>query len=142
MRERISFASGLMACIAAALLTACGGGGGGGGSGGIPLLPLVPAAPVSLSGTATYEFVLAWHFPNRTPSRCGWSAPKGHENTVIGNWYATRFTDAWEAAAYAAPPHGTSPPRPPLRETERRAPTGRTSLRRRHAPSRMPSPGG
>lgn len=57
MRERISFASGLMACIAAALLTACGGGGGGGGGGGIPLLPLVPAAPVSLSGTATYESV-------------------------------------------------------------------------------------
>ncbi len=51
---------------------------------------------------ATYEFLLAWHFPNRTPARCGWSAPKGHENTVIGNWYATRFSDAWEAASYAA----------------------------------------
>ena len=25
---------------------------------------------------ASYTFVLAWHFPNRTPERCGWSAPK------------------------------------------------------------------
>ena len=49
-----------------------------------------------------YTFLLAWHFPNRTPARCGWSAPKGDENTVIGNWYATRFTDAWAAASYAA----------------------------------------
>ncbi len=50
--------------------------------------------------SATYEFVLAWHFPNRTPARCGWQAPKGHENTVIGNWYAVRFADAWDAAQY------------------------------------------
>ncbi|MET3379331.1 hypothetical protein [Variovorax paradoxus] len=56
MRQSISFASGLVACIAAALLTACGGGGGGGG-GGIPLLPVLPATPVALSGTATYESV-------------------------------------------------------------------------------------
>ena len=52
--------------------------------------------------SADFEFLLAWNFPNRTPARCGWSAPKGHENTVIGNWYSTRFPDAWEAAAYAA----------------------------------------
>ena len=51
---------------------------------------------------ASYSFLLAWHFPNRTPARCGWDAPKGHENTVIGNWYATRFQDAWAAAEYAA----------------------------------------
>ena len=58
MRQGISFASGLMACIAAVLLTACGGGGGGGG-GGLPFLPVlpVPTTPVALSGTATYESV-------------------------------------------------------------------------------------
>ncbi|MDN6884041.1 hypothetical protein QMO14_10590 [Variovorax sp. CAN2819] len=56
MGQRISFSSGLVACVAAVLLTACGGGGGGGG-GGIPLLPLIPAAQVALSGTATYESV-------------------------------------------------------------------------------------
>ena len=50
----------------------------------------------------TYEFLLAWHFPNRTPARCGWTAPKGYENVIIGNWYTTRFHDAWDAATYAA----------------------------------------
>ena len=41
-------------------------------------------------------------FPNRTPERCGWHAPEGDEKTIIGNWYATRFSDAWAAAEYAA----------------------------------------
>jgi non-lysosomal glucosylceramidase len=49
-----------------------------------------------------YSFLLAWHYPNRTPRRCGWSAPKGDEDTLIGNYYTTRFRDAWEAARYAA----------------------------------------
>jgi non-lysosomal glucosylceramidase len=49
-----------------------------------------------------YTFLLAWHFPNRTPARCGWTAPPGDENTVIGNWCTTRFPDAWGAASYAA----------------------------------------
>ncbi len=51
---------------------------------------------------AEYIFLLAWHFPNRTPERCGWEAPKGHEQSVIGNWYAKRFADAWAVAEYAA----------------------------------------
>lgn len=51
---------------------------------------------------ADYTFLLAWHFPNRTPRRCGWEAPKGDEDTIIGNWYTTRFADAWSAAEYAA----------------------------------------
>jgi non-lysosomal glucosylceramidase len=52
--------------------------------------------------SADYTFLLGWHFPNRTPAWCGWSAPKGDENTVIGNYYSTRFASAWEAAEYAA----------------------------------------
>ena len=53
-------------------------------------------------GSADYTFLLAWHFPNRTPKWCGWSAPKGHENDVIGNYYCTRFKDAWAVAEFAA----------------------------------------
>ncbi|MBV8550478.1 MAG: hypothetical protein JOY54_04205 [Acidobacteriaceae bacterium] len=49
-----------------------------------------------------YAFLLAWHFPNRTPERCGWQAPKGHEQANIGNWYTTRFNDAWSVAEYAS----------------------------------------
>jgi uncharacterized protein (DUF608 family) len=51
---------------------------------------------------ASYNFLLSWHFPNRTPAWSGWTAPKGHENDVIGNYYCTRFTDAWDAAQTAA----------------------------------------
>jgi uncharacterized protein (DUF608 family) len=51
---------------------------------------------------ADFSFLLAWHFPNRTPRRCGWSANRGEEDTLIGNYYTTRFADAWIAAAYAA----------------------------------------
>jgi uncharacterized protein (DUF608 family) len=51
---------------------------------------------------ADFEFLLAWHFPNRTPAWCGWTAPKGEENAIIGNHYAQRFSDAWAAAAHAS----------------------------------------
>jgi non-lysosomal glucosylceramidase len=49
-----------------------------------------------------FTFLLAWHFPNRTPDWCGWAAPPGKGKTVIGNYYATRFKDAWDAAQYTA----------------------------------------
>ena len=52
--------------------------------------------------SAAYEYLLAWHFPNRTPKHCGWRAPKGEENTIIGNWYSTKFPNSWAAAEYTA----------------------------------------
>jgi uncharacterized protein (DUF608 family) len=51
---------------------------------------------------ADFTFLLAWHFPNRTPAWCGWDAPQGEENTIIGNYYARRFADAWKVAEYTA----------------------------------------
>jgi non-lysosomal glucosylceramidase len=57
---------------------------------------------IAARGSAEFTFLLAWHFPNRTPEGCGWHAPKGFEKTVIGNHYCTRFADAWAAAAHAA----------------------------------------
>ncbi len=57
---------------------------------------------IAAGKSADYTFLLAWHFPNRTPRWCGWAAPKGDEDTIIGNHYATRFADAWAAADYAA----------------------------------------
>jgi uncharacterized protein (DUF608 family) len=54
-----------------------------------------------------FTFLLAWHFPNRTPRWCGWSAPKGEEDTIIGNYYTTRFGDAWAAAEYTVEHLGT-----------------------------------
>jgi len=52
--------------------------------------------------SAQYTFLLGWRFPNRTPEWSGWQAPKGKERTNVGNYYCTRFTDAWEAVRYAA----------------------------------------
>ena len=57
---------------------------------------------IPAGASAEYTFLLTWHFPNRTPKRCGWSAPKSHENDLIGNYYCTRFKDAWAVAEYAA----------------------------------------
>ncbi len=57
---------------------------------------------IAPGASAAYTFLLAWHFPNRTPAGCGWTAPKGEEQTVIGNHYCVRFADAWAAAEYAA----------------------------------------
>ena len=57
---------------------------------------------IAAGSEAEYTFLLSWHFPNRTPKWSGWTAPKGHENDVIGNHYCTRFADAWAAAQHAA----------------------------------------
>jgi len=54
---------------------------------------------IAPGAAGTFTFLLAWHFPNRTPRRCGWTAPKGEEDTLIGNYYTKRFAGAWEAAA-------------------------------------------
>ncbi len=67
-----------------------------------PIGSLCLQQEVAPGAEAVYTFLLAWRFPNRTPSWSGWSAPKGDENTVIGNHYCTRFSSAWEAATYAA----------------------------------------
>lgn len=47
-----------------------------------------------------FQFLISWHMPNRTPARCGWDAPKGDENVLLGNYYCTRFADAWAVATY------------------------------------------
>lgn len=52
--------------------------------------------------SADFCFLLGWHFPNRTPERCGWNAPPNEEQTIIGNYYCRRFPDAWAAVEYAA----------------------------------------
>ncbi|HEX3471818.1 MAG TPA: GH116 family glycosyl-hydrolase, partial [Silvibacterium sp.] len=42
---------------------------------------------------ASFQFLLGWHLPNRTPDSCGWTAPPGEGKTFIGNYYSTRFKD-------------------------------------------------
>lgn len=57
---------------------------------------------IDAGASAEFTFILAWHFPNRTPAWCGWSSGSGREHDVIGNWYATKFGDAWAAAEHLA----------------------------------------
>jgi uncharacterized protein (DUF608 family) len=45
----------------------------------------------------TVTFLLTWHFPNRTPERCGWAAPDGRGDEIVGNYYTERFEDAVDA---------------------------------------------
>lgn len=52
--------------------------------------------------TANFQFLLGWRFPNRTPDWCGWGSPPGEGKTVIGNFYAARFKQAWDAVSYTA----------------------------------------
>jgi len=54
-------------------------------------------------GEVSASFLLTWHFPNRTPERCGWPAPEDRQKTaVVGNYYCQRFKDAWAVAQEAA----------------------------------------
>jgi uncharacterized protein (DUF608 family) len=56
---------------------------------------------VAPGAAVTFPFLLGWRFANRTPEWCGWDAPQGEGNTIIGNFYSTRFASAWEAVRYA-----------------------------------------
>ncbi|MFZ0960453.1 MAG: GH116 family glycosyl-hydrolase [Terriglobia bacterium] len=68
-----------------------------------PVSSLAVTQTIPARGEAAVTFLLAWHFPNRTPERCGWPAPEGVPNsTVVGNAYTTRFADAWDASRQAA----------------------------------------
>lgn len=48
--------------------------------------------------SATLPFTLAWHFPNLTND---WNSEEAVKGKRLGNWYATQWTDAWDAARYA-----------------------------------------
>ena len=57
---------------------------------------------IAAGAAADFTFILAWHFPNRTPAWCGWESGSGREDEVIGNWYATKFKDSWAVAEHLA----------------------------------------
>jgi len=58
---------------------------------------------IPAGGAAHVTFFLSWHFPNRTPDRCGWDpASDEDKDLVVGNAYCQRFKDAWEVAQFLA----------------------------------------
>jgi non-lysosomal glucosylceramidase len=53
--------------------------------------------------TKEFEFYLSWHTPNRSRAWNGMvSLDNTNRNQVVLNHYATKFPDAWSAAAYLA----------------------------------------
>ena len=69
-----------------------------------PYASLAVKLKVPAHGEQAVTFLLSWHFPNRqtwTPAKKNGGAPAEGENW-IGNHYATRFHDAWDAVEQAA----------------------------------------
>jgi len=58
-----------------------------------PIASLAVPTTIAANSAESITFLITWHFPNRL----SWSAP--HER--IGNYYCTRYTDAWDAAIKA-----------------------------------------
>lgn len=44
-----------------------------------------------------FTFIIAWHFPNRTNY---WDKEDAVKGKILGNYYTTKFTDAWDAAIF------------------------------------------
>lgn len=66
----------------------------------MPVASLAVAAQVAPGVTRTITLLLAWHFPNRetwTPRR-----PRAADER-IGNYYTTRYADAWDVLRQTAP---------------------------------------
>jgi non-lysosomal glucosylceramidase len=59
---------------------------------------LAAEASIAPGGRHTFEFILAWHFPNRPRGWLGHIAPHNdtHSAENVRNHYATRYTDAWD----------------------------------------------
>ena len=64
--------------------------------------PLAASCTVPPRSEESVTFMLAWHFPNRTVENCGWTMTPGESNGHIGNYYTSRFKDAWDVAAQTA----------------------------------------
>ena len=75
----------------------------------MPVASLAVSLVVPAGESRAVTFLLAWHFPNRQtwtpaeePSGCGCADGACHGANWVGNYYTTRFADAWAAAEHAA----------------------------------------
>jgi len=63
-----------------------------------PMASLAVEVKLPPQATERVTFLIAWHFPNRQT----WT-PKNNEQDRIGNYYTTRYSDAWDVATEFAP---------------------------------------
>lgn len=59
-----------------------------------PMASLAVKKSIPAKGSATFRFILAWHFPNRTDWNNAWNF--GYRGSIIGNHYTTLYRDAWD----------------------------------------------
>ena len=57
-----------------------------------PMASLCVKQTLAPGETKTYNFYLTWNFPNR----------KAWSKTIVGNWYSTQHSDAWQTACMVA----------------------------------------
>ncbi|MCD6518358.1 MAG: hypothetical protein J7M05_00335 [Anaerolineae bacterium] len=67
-----------------------------------PVGSLAAETIVPPKGMAEITFLLTWHFPNRL----SWTPFEGQQPAVIGNYYTTLYTDAWDVALRVLPQLG------------------------------------
>lgn len=58
-----------------------------------PMASLAISKTIAPKAKACFTFFLTWHFPNR----------KAWSNTLVGNYYCSQFSDAWDAARKIVP---------------------------------------
>ena len=64
----------------------------------MPMASLAVEVELPARGTKEVTFLLTWHFPNRQT----WT-PKGKGKDTIGNYYTTKYDDAWDVAEKFVP---------------------------------------
>jgi non-lysosomal glucosylceramidase len=64
---------------------------------------LAASVTVPPGSSRSITFMLAWHFPNRTAKDCGWQTQTDDTIGFVGNYYTTRFSDAWQVAEKVYP---------------------------------------
>jgi len=63
-----------------------------------PMASLAVEVTLPPQGTGEVTFLITWHFPNRYT----WTR-KGNDEDLIGNYYTTKYSDAWDVAEKVAP---------------------------------------
>jgi uncharacterized protein (DUF608 family) len=65
----------------------------------VPMASIAAQLTVPPEGEASATFLIAWHFPNRmTWTPCKTEGCCDKKDDVIGNYYSTRYADAWDVA--------------------------------------------
>ncbi len=67
-----------------------------------PMASLAVQCELPPHGTHTITFLLTWHFPNRQTWTPDTTSALSLQRNRIGNYYTTRYTDAWDVAVRTA----------------------------------------